>query len=75
MTFDVKILDPNEFKVFTFDIDKVNVETLQQTAVLLTKYFGKNFILLPNCFEVYPKVVLERFKETIDQLLKESNND
>ena len=75
MTLDVKIFDPNEFKVFTFDINKVDVKTFQQTATLLTKYFGKNFILLPNCFEVYPKVVLKRFKETIDQLLKESNND
>lgn len=75
MTLDVKIFDPNEFKVFTFDINEVDVKTLQQTATLLSKYFGKNYVLLPNCFEVYPKIVLERYKKTIDELLKENSND
>lgn len=75
MTLDVKIFDPNEFKVFTFDINEVDVKTLQQTATLLTKCFGKNYVLLPNCFEVYPKVILERYKKTIEELLKENNND
>ena len=74
MTLDVKIFDPNTFRVFTFDIDKVDVETVRQTSALLTKYFGKNFILLPNCFDVFPKITLKQYKNIIDKLLKDEPN-
>ena len=74
MTLDVKIFDPNTFKVFTFDIDKADTEMVRQTSALLTKYFGKNFILLPNCFDVFPKITLKQYKNIIDKLLKDEPN-
>ena len=74
MTLDVKIFDPNTFKVFTCDIDRVDVETECQTSALLTKYFGKNFSLLQNCFDVFPKITLKQYKNIIDELLKDEPN-
>lgn len=49
MILDVKIFDPNEFKVFTFDINKVDVKIFAANCGIANKIFWK---------ELYPSAEL-----------------